>query len=228
MDASETTLEDGCRALAARLPEAVALEGLTYAACHAAEWEAWLSEEERACRKSFGAAKRQREFLAGRAAARRLLARTLQADPSDVPLRMAGDGAVNVGAEPWHVSLAHSGLHAVAACAPHPVGIDLEQIQPRDPALRRFLFASDRRDVPDALPYDANTALLLCWTLKEAVLKARRSGFRTSPKDLRLAIDADAQRARVDVQGGDAWQVAYAQVAACWCAVAWPAGADAS
>lgn len=208
--------------LASRLPPSVHLCGRMFDSDAVPRWTDWLSPEERACRAGFGSETRRHEFLAGRAAARTVLAAVLDVAPPEVPLARANDGAVDVVGHDWHVSIAHSGTHAVAVCARHAVGVDLEQIQPRDPALRRFLFAPHLRAVPDALPYDANTALLLCWTLKEAVLKARRSGFRTSPKDLRLDVDARAHTATVQVTGGDAWTVLFERLDDFWCAVALP------
>jgi 4'-phosphopantetheinyl transferase len=201
---------------------------VVYSEAAAETWKAWLSEAERKRRDAFGAASRKREFLAGRAAARSLLARHLGCTPADVPLQVAADGAVDVPGTRWHLSIAHTGPkdapRAVAVCAPHPIGVDLEQIRLRSPALRRFLFAPEDRALPDALPHDANTALLLCWTLKEAVLKARRSGFRLSPKALRLHVDAAATAATARVDGGATWRLAYTRWMDAWCAVAWGDG----
>lgn len=211
-------------ALRKRLPGRAHLHGLTADAEAVSRWKAWLSDAEHRRWASFGAAKRKREFVAGRAAARTVLAHAWAVRPDTVRLHQADDGALDVEKSGWHVSLAHSGAHAVAACAPHPVGIDLEQIQPRDSSLRRFLFAPERRGLPDALPWDANTSLLLCWTLKESVLKARRSGFRCSPKDLHLSVDAPARRATVEVRGRETWTVGFERLHGCWCAVALPPG----
>jgi 4'-phosphopantetheinyl transferase len=100
--------------------------------------------------------------------------------------------------------------------------VDLEHIQPRDPGVADFLFAPADRDWPGRLPYDANASLILCWVLKEATLKARRSGFRTSPKDLQLAVDPEAETARVRVEGGREWRLVYTRLDAYWGAVASP------
>jgi len=209
--------------LSGRVPSSVTLFAVTYGEEAAVRWREWLSEEERACVRSFGAEKRRREFVAGRAAARRLLASRLDTAPERVPLRRAADEAVDVEAADWQVSIAHSGPHAIAGCARHRIGVDLEHIQPRDPAIARFLFAPEDRGLVDALPYNADAALILCWTLKEATLKARRSGFRTSPKDLDLSVEPGGQTARVEVAEGSRWTLVYARLDDYWGAVAVPA-----
>lgn len=209
-------------ALAHRLPHRIRVRGVTYDTVRAATWRNWLSDEEKECIESFGASVRQREFLAGRAAARRLLADLLDTTPSRVPLRRADDKAVDVTGTEWHVSIAHSEERALAVASRQPVGVDLERIRPRDPEVGRFLFRSEERDLPNALPYDDNRALLLCWTLKEATLKARRSGFRTSPKALRLNVAPVDQTATVAVEEGRTWLLVYAELDDFWAAVATP------
>jgi 4'-phosphopantetheinyl transferase len=139
-----------------------------------------------------------------------------------VPLRRAADDAVDVVGVDWRVSIAHSGPHAVAACARHRIGVDLERIQSRDPAIARFLFAPEDRGLVETLPYAADAALVLCWTLKEATLKARRSGFRTSPKALRLSVDTDGRTATVEREGGRRWVVLFQNLEGFWGAVAYP------
>ena len=208
--------------LSRRVPSSVSLWSVTYEEEAASVWHTWLSEEERACVASFGAEKRCREFVAGRAAARQLLADRLNTTPTQVPLRRAEDDAVDVEAPDWHVSISHSGPYALAACARHHVGVDLEHIQPRDPAIARFLFRPEDRGLVESLPYDADAALILCWALKEAVLKARRTGFRTSPKDIRLSVEPDKNRAAATVENGQQWVVSFEQLEGYWGTVAYP------
>jgi 4'-phosphopantetheinyl transferase len=147
----------------------------------------------------------------------------LETTPEKVPLLRAADDAVDVAGTDWQVSISHSGPHAIAGCARHRVGVDLERIQSRDPAIAQFLFAPEDRGLVDELPYDFNAGLILCWTLKEAVLKARRTGFRTSPKDLHLQVQPEREAARVEVKGEGAWPVFFFRQAVYWAAVALPA-----
>lgn len=208
--------------LAQRLPSGVYLRSETYEEGAAKVWTEWLSKEEQGCLASFGARSRRCEFLAGRAAARGLLSDRLGVRPEDVPLRRADDDAVDVDGEGWQLSIAHSGLRALAGCAGHPVGVDLEHIQERDSAIAQFLFAPADRDIVSSLPYGENASLILCWALKEAVLKARRSGFRRSPKDLSLSVDTERNRALVNVKGGVRWEVFYEELDGYWGTVAVP------
>lgn len=208
--------------LARRLPSSVRVLSVTYEDEKVGVWAEWLSEDERACIDSFGAASRRREFMAGRAAARQLLSDELGLVPSSVPLRRADDDAVDVEGHSCFLSIAHSGPHAVAACSEHRVGVDIEHIEPRDPAVARFLFPPEERDVIGRLPYDADAALVLCWSLKEAVLKGRRSGFRTSPKGVHLEVDPDAETAHADVDGGRPWTLFFARESGYWITVALP------
>jgi len=204
------------------LPSSVWTRAVVYEEEAAETWHRWLSHEESACHASFGSEKRRQEFVAGRAAARRLLADCLDCAPGEVPLRRAEDDAVDVEATDWHVSIAHSGLRAIAACAQHRIGVDLERIQPRDSAIARFLFAPEDRGLVEALPYSSDASLILCWTLKEATLKARRSGFRTSPKALMLDVQPEAGRATVRIKEERQWTVRFSRLDGFWAAVAVP------
>lgn len=209
--------------LAQRTVSSVHLQGEVYDPAAAARWETWLSETERRRLASFGAVTRRHEFLLGRALARTLLAAHLDVAPVEVPLCCAEDDGVDVERGEWFVSIAHSEEAALVGVAEHPLGVDLEAIRPRDSAVAEFLFAPDDRGLVERLPYTSDAALVLCWALKESVLKARRSGFRRSPKDLLLQVTPEEGRARVQVQEGRVWDVTYARLGDFWGTVAVPA-----
>ena len=205
------------------LPPEIALR---FASCPASEPPRVerLPTPEREVAAAFGSEKRRREFALGRATARALLAERLGLDEAAVPLRTAADGAPEVDA-PLHLSIAHASTPersvAVAAAAPHAVGVDIELIRPRRPDLFRFLLHPDDFGLLDALPHGHDAAQVLLWTLKEAVLKARRSGFRTSPKAIRLGIDSGAEAAEARL-GEEVWAVRYAERDGSFVAVAFP------
>lgn len=203
------------------LPPGVTIRWMTYDPAGAAGWEDWLSPEERQRVDGFSLPKRRREFVLGRAAARTLLAEHLDVAPPDVPLRVADDGAVEVVGLDLAVSITHSGQHSVAAIAPRPVGVDLERIVPRHPDLPRFLLHPDEHAAFEKLPLDLDRSTILYWTLKEAALKALRTGFRLSPKKLRLDVDLAAQTSRVHVADGSSLHAHFEERHGFLCAVAY-------
>jgi 4'-phosphopantetheinyl transferase len=206
-----------------RLPPGLFLRELTFDASNQDRWLGLLSPEERRRLETFGHARRRHAFLAGRVAARTLLAERLALAPPEVPLHVAPDGAVEVGGTAFHVSIAHSGERAVAAVADRPIGADLEEIRPRHPDLARFVLHPDEADLLDRLPLEPGQGLILCWTLKEATLKAVRTGLRLSPKKLRLEIDLPAASAQVEVDGGAVWLARFEERDGYYVAVAYPA-----
>lgn len=202
-----------------RLPDHIGLHRLVYVPERCAEWLRVLSEEERARWKAFGSEKRQREFLAGRVAARELLAAPTGMAPENVRLVIAEDGAVEVPEVGLHLSIAHGDGQAVAAVSPQPVGVDLEKIRPTRPDLYRFLLGEEEQGLLGHFSLDHDHTQVLLWTLKEAVLKAHRTGFRLSPKKIRLT-PTGPDSAVAMVEGEARWEIRYEECDGCYLAVA--------
>ncbi len=206
------------------LPDDIALRLAVRAAADPLPLSA-LPAGERAQIATFGSEKRQREFALGRATVRALLADHLAVAATDVPLRVATDGAPEVSGG-LHVSIAHAATQehtlAAAAVASRPVGVDLEVIRPRRPDLYRFVLHPDEYGLLETLPHDHDAAQVLVWTLKEAVLKAMRTGFRTSPKKLRLTVEPVERAATVRVEEGGWWTLRYEEQDGYFVAVAFP------
>jgi len=208
------------------LPADTLLRRVRWDATRGEARRALLSDAERARLDGYGEAKRQREFLLGRVAARELLAERLGCAPPAVPLAVAESGAVDVNDETsdLRVSISHTGEEAVAAVAEQPVGVDLERIRKRPERLHRFLLAEEERSLLKRLPRPTTgEAFTLCWALKEAVLKAQRCGLRRSPKTLRItALNAEAGTARlVARERGRTFAAAFERDGALWLTVAW-------
>jgi 4'-phosphopantetheinyl transferase len=193
------------------LPEDITLKWLAYDPAEETRWYEVLSEEELHRMKSFGSIQRRRSFMAGRVALRSLLADRLACQPADVPLYVAPDGAVEVLDEPFHVSLSHAGDIAVAVVAYRTIGVDIEQVKKRREDLYRFILHPDEYALMDALGLDRTRALILCWSLKEATLKALRTGFRLSPQKLRLSINTNQQTARIYGPFDEVWNARYTE-----------------
>ena len=181
-----------------------------------------LTDEERTRAETFGHEGRRRQFVLGRTAARRLAAARLGCLPAQVPLSFDDDGAPRLGG--GFVSIAHGGRGAssvgAAAVADRAVGIDVERVAPRRPDLWTRLLRPEERPVLDALGGPTDEAQTLLWTLKEAVLKAQRTGFRAGARSVHLHL-GPAPEAATARSGGGAWGLRYRRVDDLWVAVAW-------
>ena len=191
------------------LPPDVSFRHLRFDPDHLERWETFLSAGELERVDGFTGTKRRQEFILGRAAARLLLSERLSLRPGDVPLEVAESGAIDVLGAELHVSIAHSGDHAVAAASSRMIGVDIESIAPRHSELHRFLLHPDEYGLLENIPLDRDRSQILCWTIKEATLKAMRTGLRFSPKKLRLEIDVDGETAVAHVEGGGHWAVFF-------------------
>ena len=167
---------------------------------------ALLSVEEVQRVEAFADPKRRREFVLGRAAARLLLSERLAVVPSEVVLRVAEHGVVEVAGGGLYLSISHSGDWAVAVASPRRIGVDIEQIAPRLPELEQYMLHPDEPSLADMFPIDRERANILCWTLKEATLKAMQRGLAYSPKKLLLDVDLEAGRATVRDADGRLWE----------------------
>ncbi|MEL6445911.1 MAG: 4'-phosphopantetheinyl transferase superfamily protein [Bacteroidota bacterium] len=151
--------------------------------------------------------------------------------PADVPLFVADDGAPEVTGHSLDVSLSHTLTPdalplAFAAFAGTAVGVDVEALKPRRADLYRFLLHPDEypllQEWSEHNNEDPRTTIVRCWAVKEAVLKAIRTGFRTSPKKVRLAlVGGDTYAATAEVEG-TRWRIHTAEMHRCAVAVALP------
>jgi 4'-phosphopantetheinyl transferase len=205
-----------------RLPETIACCWLRYEATQEPVWRTWLSVEEQQRLERFRRLCRKRSFLTGRAAARQLLAERLGITPDQVPLVARPDEPLQVLKGGLHVSIAHADDWALAAVAPHPLGVDLERLRPRKPELRRHVLHPDEYPLLDALGKPAEEALVWIWALKEAALKGVGLGLRCWPRRLRLEL-AEATGGWVWLPNGYRWAVAAGLRDGYIWAVAWPA-----
>lgn len=182
-----------------------------------------LSARERAYLETVTHEGRKTEYTAGRIVARQLAAEVLQLPPHKVPIDVADDGSLVLTGHNYGLSLAHAhnGVCAVVARS-SSVGIDLERIKPRHPELYRFILHPDEYQLLDSLDLSRDQILILCWALKEATLKGMKTGFRCSPKKLKISVDLPAQQALVLAEGGSAWQLGFEEIDGCYLAVAYP------
>ncbi len=125
----------------------------------------------------------RRHFAAGRGILRTLLGRYLGCDPRELQFSYNPQGKPTLAGEgaDLRFNLAHShGLALFAVCRGREVGVDLERIRPEfagEPVARRF-FSPREVAVLQTLPAERrHEAFFVCWTRKEAYLKATGKGL---------------------------------------------------
>jgi 4'-phosphopantetheinyl transferase len=180
-----------------------------------------LSPEERDRLATFRHVARQRQFALGRALLRGLAAEALGCTSGAVPLWVAEDGAPEI--EGLYPALAHTmdtagTIRAVAALGEGPLGVDIEAVRPRHPELWQRILVAEEYALLEALG-GGDGAQVTLWALKEAVLKAERTGFRQAAQRVRLTLDADEQRGEARTPVGR-WQLRWRAVEGCVVALA--------
>lgn len=145
--------------------------------------------------------KRRRDWLLGRWTAKQLVAHyvelttSLRPMLSDILIAADPDGAPRVTfttpaleAIELTLSISHSRDRACCAISTAPgqtVGIDLEYIEPRDPAFAREYFVDGEIKRVMEAPADRQALLITTiWSAKEAVLKALRRGLTVSTRSI--------------------------------------------
>lgn len=145
------------------------------------EPDAALSEKEAALYSAFRVEKRRKEWLAGRLAAKALLAGAGEKDLSAFEIGMDRLGRPSCGGA--LLSISHSGGWALAAAKPGSefLGADLEKIEERHPAWYADYFHPAELPVPDP------SAATRLWAIKEALMKALGLGLMADPRDIKAA-----------------------------------------
>ena len=145
-----------------------------------------LSEREQAFFQTLKLPKRRTEWLGGRLALKRLVARQTQLPLNDIevlPQDQNGKPQLHLSGKATSLvfSITHSHGYAVAAISSSAkyLGIDLEKIAPRINAWKEDFFH------PSELTEDSDEFLTALWTQKEAVVKLLGTGLALNSFDVR-------------------------------------------
>ncbi len=138
-----------------------------------------LSPGEALRHAAFRMEKRRSEWLAGRLAAKTLLASAAGKPLASFEITVDTLGRPSCGGA--LLSISHSGGWAMAAMKPGSgfLGADLEKIEERHPAWYRDYFHASELPAPD--PSEATRV----WAIKEALLKALGLGLAADPMNIR-------------------------------------------
>ncbi len=184
----------------------------------------WLTPDERLRADSFRFEKRRNDWLNGRYAAKRLVARHLRERTGlPVPLsfleigteasgspfaRLSPEAPPVAGVEPGRrlpvsLSISHSGGRALAALVPSggegpaaAVGADVERVEPRLATFARDYFtAGELASLPGDEGPERDLAVTAVWSAKEAVLKALGLGLTVDTRSVGIDLSAAASPA---------------------------------
>ena len=147
--------------------------------------ETTLTRDEKSRAARFIFARDRNHFIAARGILRTILSAYLQRPASDVEFLYGPQNkpAIHSGSSepPIHFNLSHShGLAVYAIGQQREVGIDLEMIQPAlagDEIAERFFSSQELAEIHSLPPRLRADAFFLCWTRKEAYVKARGAGM---------------------------------------------------
>ena len=142
------------------------------------------AEQERAAHFAF--ARDRNRFTVARAILRRLLGGYLRYPPQDVVLENLAYGKPIVAATSripsLRFNLSHSHQFALFAfCLEREVGVDIEKIRPEvafEGIETRYFSPSERDELETLHPDFRPEGFFLCWTRKEAYVKARGDGLK--------------------------------------------------
>jgi len=164
-------------------------------------------------------ARRREDWLAGRWAAKRLLA-ALQLNgkpfaPTEYALLRSPSGAPVLHHRgsplPHSLSLSHRAGGVLCACCPLPsaaLGVDLEWVEERHPAFYQDYFTpAEQAFVAKAEPYAPAVWFTLLWSAKEAVLKSLGLGLKVDPRWVEISADPQAWQALHLPASASVWQL---------------------
>ncbi len=169
-----------------------------------------LSAQENAIYRGQKVAKRRNEWLAGRLAIRRLISKVKDIHEADISVGNKELGSpvllLRGKEDTGSISISHSNQW-VAVCysdSNGSVGIDLEEIVPRDDAFRCDYFTTTEQNWVTAGNKDEqNLRLNMLWSAKESVLKCTGEGLHADPLGVSIVHEV-----KLPVIGD--WQVATA------------------
>ena len=154
----------------------------------------WLHPSELELYASFRFGKRQKDWLLGRWTAKNLLRDCWF--PTHILSEIAvlpGENRapkvyVNGTTVPCRISISHSQGQSFCATSPEivQIGCDLEQVEKRSEAFRRDYFTEQELELfqQNRFPLTEDQFFTLCWSAKEAVMKATRQGMSLHPRKI--------------------------------------------
>ena len=149
----------------------------------------YLNKDEVSRAERFVFPRDRHHFIVARGRLRELLGKYLNRPPSAVQFKTGPYGKLSLldDRDPLRFNLSHSqGLALYGFCLGSELGIDTEKIRPGfagGEIAERYFSAVEQRELAEVPEELRDTAFFLCWTRKEAYIKAHGDG-------LQIALDS--------------------------------------
>jgi 4'-phosphopantetheinyl transferase len=187
------------------------------------EFQLVLDPQERDRATRFRFAKSQRSFILSRGALRVLLGRYLNISPAGIRFTYGANGKPSLADfASLQFNTSHSGdFTALVLTLNCELGVDVEQIRPLtdlQEIANRFFCSEEALELTLLSAEERNLAFFLCWTRKEAYVKAIGEGLSAPLDSFRVSLRPD-QPARLihlanDREAARAWVVDDLKLAA--------------
>jgi 4'-phosphopantetheinyl transferase len=144
----------------------------------------YLNEEEVSRAERFVFPRDRDHFVVGRGRLRELLGKYQHCPPNIVRFKTGRYGKLSLVDDggPLRFNLSHShGLAVYGFCMGRELGIDTEKIRPEfagEEIAKRYFSATEQRELAELPKELRDSAFFLCWTRKEAYIKAHGDGLQ--------------------------------------------------
>jgi 4'-phosphopantetheinyl transferase len=144
----------------------------------------YLNREEVSRAERFVFQRDRDHFIVARGRLRALLGKYLHCPPNAVEFKTGRYGKLSLLDEqnPLRFNLSHShGLAVYGFCMGREIGIDTEKIRPGfagEELSQRYFSASEQQELAEVPEEIRDSAFFLCWTRKEAYIKAHGDGLQ--------------------------------------------------
>jgi 4'-phosphopantetheinyl transferase len=144
----------------------------------------YLNEDEVSRAERFVFPRDRDHFVVARGRLRELLGKYQHCPPNAVQFKTGRYGKLSLveDGDPLRFNLSHShGLALYGFCMGREIGIDTEKIRPEfagEEIAARYFSATEQRELAELPKELRDTAFFLCWTRKEAYIKAHGDGLQ--------------------------------------------------
>ena len=167
---------------------------------------ACLSDDEWARARRFVFARDRHRFVAAHAALRSTLSQQTGIPGALLEFTLGAFGKPAL-TEPAnvHFNLSHSqSVALIATSEGAEIGVDVELLRPMpdaDALAATYFTAAEQRALAAVPPQRRERAFLVCWTRKEACLKATGMGLGVDTRSFEAGLDEDAREVRIPLDG---------------------------